>query len=176
MGLGFRARGQMVAAEDGDGGGDGDSLHFYVAITVPQMPLSKIDGMVNLISTWKAKERHLFFSACWRHYSARCEIFAGNQIFARANLLVCSGPTNTAKWNPEKWTKETQKLMAPLEWMRNENFEGSKSYRKKSYEALWIGSSGGNPGSTARKSASKRRCAVARADAAPWRMPCTTTS
>ena len=47
MGLGFRARGQMVAAEDGDGGGDGDSLHFYVAITVPQMPLSKIDGMVN---------------------------------------------------------------------------------------------------------------------------------
>ena len=36
--------------EDGDGGGDGDSLRFYVAITVPQMPLSKINGMVNLIS------------------------------------------------------------------------------------------------------------------------------
>jgi hypothetical protein len=41
------------------------------------------------------------------------------------------GPTNTAKWNPEKWTKETQKLMAILEWRRNRNFEGSKYYRKK---------------------------------------------
>ena len=33
--------------EDGDGGKDDDSLRFYVAIIVPQMPLSKIDGMVN---------------------------------------------------------------------------------------------------------------------------------
>ena len=51
--------------EDGDGGGDGDSLRFYVAIIVPQMPLSKIDGMVNLISAQRAKERHLIFGACW---------------------------------------------------------------------------------------------------------------
>ena len=50
--------------EDGDGGRDGDSLHFYVAITVPQMPLSEIDGMVNLISERWAKERHLIFGAC----------------------------------------------------------------------------------------------------------------
>jgi hypothetical protein len=48
-----------------------------------------------------------------------------------ADLLVCSGPTNPAKWNPEKLTKETQKLMTPLEWRRKRNLEGSKSYRKK---------------------------------------------
>ena len=45
--------------ENGDGGGDGDYLHFYVAITLPQMPLSEIDGVVNLFSVWRAKERHL---------------------------------------------------------------------------------------------------------------------
>ena len=121
--------------EDGDGGGgrgrDGDSLRFYVAIIVPQMPLSEIDGMVNLISAQRAKERHQIFGVCWRHGSVRCEIFAENQIFARVDLPVCLGPTNTAKWNPEKWTKETQKLMAPLEWRINRNFEGSKSYREK---------------------------------------------
>jgi hypothetical protein len=50
MGLGFRAGGETVRLEDGDGGGDSDSLRFYVATTVLQMPLSKIDGMVNLIS------------------------------------------------------------------------------------------------------------------------------
>ena len=38
----------------------------------------KIDGMVNLIFTRRAKERHLIFCACWRHCSARCEIFAEN--------------------------------------------------------------------------------------------------
>ena len=60
--------------ENGDGGGDGDSLCFYVAITLPQMPLSKIDGVVNLFSAWRAKERHLIFGACWRDCSAWCEI------------------------------------------------------------------------------------------------------
>ena len=66
--------------ENKDGGKDGDSLHFYVAITLPQMPLSKIDGVVNLFSTRRAKERHLIFGACWRDYSARCEIkFSGGQ-------------------------------------------------------------------------------------------------
>jgi hypothetical protein len=96
--------------EDGDGGGYSDSLRFYVAIIVPQMPLSKIDGMVNLTSVRRAKERHLIFGACWWHYWARCEIFAKNQIFAWVDLPVCSGPSNIAKWNPKKWTKETQKL------------------------------------------------------------------
>jgi len=90
------------------------------------MPLSKIDGMVNLFSMQRAKERHLIFGACWRHCLSRCKSFAKNQFFARADLPVCSGPTNTAKWNPNKWTKETQKL-DPLEWRRNNNFEGSKS-------------------------------------------------
>ena len=138
--------------------------------------LSEIDGIVNLISRRRAKERHLIFGACWRHCSVRCEIFAENQIFVRVDLPVCSRPTNTTKWNPEKWTKETQKLMSPLEWRRNRNFEGSKSYRKKSCEALWTGSSGGNLGSTAHKSTSEWRWVVARADAAPWQTPCIITS
>ena len=80
MGLGFGARGEIVRLENGDGGRDDDSLHFYVAIILPQMPLSKIDGMVNLFSMQRAKERHLIFGACWRDCSARCEIkFSGGQ-------------------------------------------------------------------------------------------------
>ena len=35
MGLGFGAGGETVWLENGDGGGDGDSLRFYVAITLP---------------------------------------------------------------------------------------------------------------------------------------------
>ena len=42
--------------ENGGGGEDGDSLCFYVAITLPQMPLSEIDGVVNLFSARRAKE------------------------------------------------------------------------------------------------------------------------
>ena len=83
MGLGFGARGETVRLENGngDGDGDGDSLLFYVAIILSQMPLSEIDGKVNLISTRRAKERHLIFGACWRHCSALCKIFTENQIF-----------------------------------------------------------------------------------------------
>ena len=56
------------------------TLRFYVAIILPQMPLSEIDGVVNLFSTGRAKERHLIFGACWRDCSARCEIkFLGGQ-------------------------------------------------------------------------------------------------
>ena len=78
MGLGFGARGETVRLENGDG--SGDSLRFYVAITLPQMPLSEIDGVVNLFSAQRAKERHLIFGACWRNCSARCEIkFLGGQ-------------------------------------------------------------------------------------------------
>ena len=63
-----------------DGGGDDDSLRFYVAIIVPQMPLSEIDGVVNLFSARRAKERHLIFGVCWWDRSARCEIkFSGGQ-------------------------------------------------------------------------------------------------
>ena len=40
MGLGFGARGETVRLENGDG--SGDSLRFYVAITLPQMPLSEM--------------------------------------------------------------------------------------------------------------------------------------
>ena len=61
MGLGFEAGGETVQLENGDGGRDSDSLRFYVAITLPQMPLFEIDGVVNLFSMWRAKERHLIF-------------------------------------------------------------------------------------------------------------------
>jgi hypothetical protein len=74
IGLGFGAGGEMVRLENGARGEDGDSLCFYVAITFPQMPLSEIDGMVNLFSTQRAKERHLIFGACWLDCSAWCEI------------------------------------------------------------------------------------------------------
>ena len=80
IGLGFRVGGEMVWLTNGDRGRDSDSLRFYVAITLPQMPLSKINGVVNLFSAHRAKERHLIFGACWRNYSARCEIkFSGRQ-------------------------------------------------------------------------------------------------
>ena len=89
MGLGFGARGDMVWLENGDGGEDGDSLRFYVTITLPQMPLSEIDGVVNLFFARRANERHLIFGACWRDCSARCEIkFLGGQI-----APVCSAET-----------------------------------------------------------------------------------
>ena len=80
MGLGFGAGRETVRLENGDGGGDGDSLCFYVAITLPQMPLSKIDDLINLFFMRRAKERHLIFGACWRDCSAWCEIkFSGEQ-------------------------------------------------------------------------------------------------
>jgi hypothetical protein len=87
--MGFGAVGEMVQLENRDGGGEGDSLRFYVAITLPQMPLSEIDGMINLFSTQRAKERHLIF---------RC-VLAGllgavrNQIFRLADRPVCSVET-----------------------------------------------------------------------------------
>ena len=64
MGLGFGAGGETVRVENGDGGRDDDSLRFYMAITLPQMPVSEIDSVVNLFSPWRAKERHLIFGAC----------------------------------------------------------------------------------------------------------------
>ena len=73
-GLGFGAGGETVRLKNGDEGEDGDSLRFYVAITLPQMPLSEIDGVVYLFSARRAKERHLTFGACWRDCSAWCEI------------------------------------------------------------------------------------------------------
>jgi len=72
MALGFGARGETMRLENGHGGGDDNSLLFYVAIILPQMPLSEIDGAVNLFSMWRAKERHQIFCACWRDCSARC--------------------------------------------------------------------------------------------------------
>jgi hypothetical protein len=89
MGLGFRAGGETVQLENGDGGGDSDSLRIYVAITLPQMPLSEIDGLVNLFSMRRAKERHLIFGACWWDSMVCCEIkFLGGQttVFAQQRL------------------------------------------------------------------------------------------
>jgi hypothetical protein len=48
---------QMVQLENGDGGKDNDSLCLYVAITILQIPLFKINGVVNQFSTRRAKER-----------------------------------------------------------------------------------------------------------------------
>ena len=50
---------RLVQLENGDGGGDDDSLRFYVAITIPQIPLSEIIGVVNQFSTRWAKEREI---------------------------------------------------------------------------------------------------------------------
>jgi hypothetical protein len=93
MRLGFGAGGETMRLENGDGGGDGNYLHFYVASTIPQMPLSEIDGMVNLFFARRAKKRHLIFGPCWRDCSARCEIkFSGGQItclLSRDRNLFC---------------------------------------------------------------------------------------
>ena len=71
----------MVHVENGDGGRYGDSLCCYVANTLPQMPLYIINGVVNLFSARRAKERHLIFGAFWWDCSAWCEIkFLGEQI------------------------------------------------------------------------------------------------
>ena len=88
MGLGFGARGETVWLENGDRSGDDDSLCFYVAITLPPMPLSKIDGVVNLFSVSRAKERHLIFSALAGLLGA-----VRNQIFGWADRPVCSVET-----------------------------------------------------------------------------------
>jgi hypothetical protein len=94
MGLGFGARGETVRQVNGDGGGDDNSLDIYVASTIPQMPLSEMDGMVNLFSARRAKERHLIFAACWQDWSTRCEIkFSGGQITSsaqqRPEFILC---------------------------------------------------------------------------------------
>ena len=54
--------------ENGDEDGDDDSLHFYVVVTIPQIPLSEIDGVVNQFSARMAKERDVIFSSCWWHW------------------------------------------------------------------------------------------------------------
>ena len=61
MGLGFGARGGMVRLENGVRDRDDDSLRFYVAITLPQIPLSEINGVVNLLFTWPT---NMCCSAC----------------------------------------------------------------------------------------------------------------
>jgi hypothetical protein len=59
VGLGFGVEGETLRVENGDGGGDGYFLCFYVVNTLPQMSLSKIDGVVNLFSARRAKERDI---------------------------------------------------------------------------------------------------------------------
>ena len=142
--------------ENGDGGGDVDSLRFYVAITIPQMPLSEIDGMVNQTSMRRAKERHLIFGVCWRHCSARCEIFVENQIFTLADLPSFRGPPTLQNGILRNGQKKLKNLK-PIRFHRPVAPRG-------------------DPGSTARKSVSERRWAAARADTAPWKRPCVTTS
>ena len=79
--------------ENGDRDGDGDSLRFYVAITLPQMPLSEINSVVNLFFAQRAKERPLIFGVCWQDCSTRCEIkFLG---------CVCGTARRGAQQRPE---------------------------------------------------------------------------
>ena len=58
---------RLVWLENGDRGGDDDSLRVYVAITIPQIHLSEIDGVVNQFSVRRAKQRDLIFYLCWWH-------------------------------------------------------------------------------------------------------------
>ena len=83
----------LVQLENGDGGGDDDSLHFYVAITIPQIPLSEIDGVVNQFSTRRARERErdLIFGSCWRHYRAR-----GFHFHSKSNFRTGRSPPRLA--------------------------------------------------------------------------------
>jgi hypothetical protein len=137
-----------------------------------KMPLSKIDGMVNLIFAWRAKERHLIFNACLQHCLAWCEIFAKNQIFAWQISPSIRGPPTLQNGILRNGQKKLKKLW--LLWNGGETRISKDP--KKSYEVLCTGISGGNPSSTARKFTSERRWAAARADTAPWRRPCVTTS
>jgi hypothetical protein len=50
-----------VWLKNGDGGRDGDSLCFYVAITLPQISLYEIDGVENLFSTEGKRETSSFW-------------------------------------------------------------------------------------------------------------------
>ena len=64
---------------------EAETVTLCAFITIPQMPFSEIDGVVNLFSARTAKERHLIFGACWQDCSARCEIkFLGGQIASSA--------------------------------------------------------------------------------------------
>ena len=75
MGLGFGARGVTMQVENGDGGRD---------------------SVVNLFSTWKAKERHLIFGACWQDCSAHCEIKFSGHVGLTAR---CTGAVLSRDWN-----------------------------------------------------------------------------
>ena len=74
---------RLVQLENGDGGRDDDSLCFYVAIRIPQIPLSEIYGVVNQFFTRRAKERErdLIFGSCWRHCWVRGFHFHPKSIF-----------------------------------------------------------------------------------------------
>jgi len=50
---------RLVWLENGDGGRDDDSLRFYMAITIPQIPLFETDGVVNQFSMRRTKEREI---------------------------------------------------------------------------------------------------------------------
>ena len=78
---------RLVWLENGDGGGDDDSLRFYVAINIPQIPMSKIDGVVNQFSARRAKLRDRIFSSCWRHCWARGFHFCPKSNFHAGRLL-----------------------------------------------------------------------------------------
>ena len=78
-----------MRVENGDGGRDGDSLCCYVAITLPQMPLSQIDGVVSLFFHAEGKRGTSNF---WCMLVGLLDAVQ-NQIFGRADRPVCSAET-----------------------------------------------------------------------------------
>ena len=65
FGSGWQRRlGSGAGGENGDGGRDNDSLHFFVAITIPQIPLSEINGVVNQFPRRGQKRERSNFQVC----------------------------------------------------------------------------------------------------------------
>ena len=92
-----------MRVENGDGGRDGDSLCCYVAITLPQMPLSQIDGVVSLFFHAEGKRgtsnfwcmlvgllgavANQIFRTCWQDCSSRCPTETGIYSIFNRKLL-----------------------------------------------------------------------------------------
>ena len=78
-------------------------------MTIPQIPLSKIDGMVNLNFERRAKERHLIFGACWQDCSEWCEIFVENQNFHADRSPRLFGAHQHCKMESQEMDKRNSK-------------------------------------------------------------------
>ena len=76
--------------KNGDGSEQGEFLHFYVATTIPQMPLSKVDGVV-------ACGNHIFRAEGKRetlgpHWELHKNVMLKFKFSGHAARCVCSQP------------------------------------------------------------------------------------